>query len=1009
MNRILSLFAGLMLLCIFTPPVSAQGGYEVKGVIQDQLGPVIGATIMEQGTSNGTSSSLDGDFTLSVSGPDAMVEISCIGYRTVTFKASGVPSVITLEEDTLFLDDVVVIGYGTVKKEDMTGSVVAIKSEELNRGAVVSTQDMLKGKVPGLQIIPGDGGPGSGSTIRIRGAASLNASNDPLIVIDGVPIAADGGAGMANPLETINPNDIESFTVLKDASSAAIYGSRASNGVIIITTKRGKGGRPQVSYSGSVSVQTNSKRIPTMTPEEFREYVAVTFPSGTETGNYVEGLLGDVNTDWQDLIFRTAISHDHNVSLSGNVKERMPYRASIGWTSQQGTLQTAKYDRGTVDISLAPNFLDNHLNFSVSGRGVYTNQRYADGGTVGNAAFFNPTQDPYFRNPDGSIDYSTTNGFWNYGSGRGDEFTPNTLLGVGPLSQLYDVNNYGSALRMIGNVQVDYKVHGFEALKFNLSLGMDMSEYKSHNGVNPGSFQAYSDTENRGIGQYTESRNFRRNEVLEFYANYNEEWGIHHLDVMAGYSWQNFYSSDRSVTYFNETNEQKGDDSRYPYNTQESFLISFYGRINYSIDSRYLFTFSLRNDASSRFSPKTRWGLFPSGAFAWNIKEEQFLKHVSPVSQLKLRLSAGQTGQQEIGSNYAYMAINSLSTNVYQQYYMGNAGYQFYLTPGAYDPDIRWETTTTYNAGIDFGFLDDRITGNVDAYLRQTDDLLNSVITPMGANFGNTVLTNIGSMQNMGIEFSLNVIPVETEDWHLSIGFNGTFQDTKFTKLNNTDDPDYAIQVGSITKGTGSMLSVHKVGYAPYSYRTFQQIYDSEGNPVQNALVDRDGDGQITDNDRYISGKSPNAKFYYGLNVKLTYRNWDFGFNGHGSAGNWLFNDFASANSTSNLDVNAGNLPNFAQYVKTTGFTGANSGEQWYSDMFLENASFFRLDDVNLGYTFRNIKNWGGDIRLAFSAQNVFVITGYSGVDPELPGTTGIDGTIWPRPRTYSLRVNVNF
>ena len=428
MNRILSLFAGLMLLCIFTPPVSAQGGYEVKGVIQDQLGPVIGATIMEQGTSNGTSSSLDGDFTLSVSGPDAMVEISCIGYRTVTFKASGVPSVITLEEDTLFLDDVVVIGYGTVKKEDMTGSVVAIKSEELNRGAVVSTQDMLKGKVPGLQIIPGDGGPGSGSTIRIRGAASLNASNDPLIVIDGVPIAADGGAGMANPLETINPNDIESFTVLKDASSAAIYGSRASNGVIIITTKRGKGGRPQVSYSGSVSVQTNSKRIPTMTPEEFREYVAVTFPSGTETGNYVEGLLGDVNTDWQDLIFRTAISHDHNVSLSGNVKERMPYRASIGWTSQQGTLHTSDYDRGTLDISLSPNFFDHHLTVSLSGRGVYTHQNYADGGTVGNAAFFNPTQDPYFRNEDGSIDYTTTNGFWNYGSGRGENFTPNTLL-----------------------------------------------------------------------------------------------------------------------------------------------------------------------------------------------------------------------------------------------------------------------------------------------------------------------------------------------------------------------------------------------------------------------------------------------------------------------------------------------------------------------------------------------------------------------------------------------------
>ena len=1010
MKKILSLLTVPMLLCIAPASVFAQGGYEVKGVVQDALGPVIGVTLMEQGTTVGTSTGLDGDFILTVSGPDAMVEVSCIGYKTQVFKASEVPPVITMTEDALFLDDVVVIGYGTVKKEDMTGSIVAIKSEELNRGAVVSTQDMLKGKVPGLQIIPGDGGPGSGSTIRIRGAASLNASNDPLIVIDGVPIAADGGAGMSNPLETINPNDIESFTVLKDASSAAIYGSRASNGVIIITTKRGKGSKPQVSYSGSVSVQTNSKRIPTMSPGEFREYVDETFPAGTDTGDYVRNLMGDSDTDWQDLIFRTAISHDHNVSLSGNIKERMPYRASIGWTSQQGTLKTSKYDRGTFDISLAPNFFDNHLTVSLTGKGVYTHQIYADSGAVGGAAFFNPTQDPYFRNPDGSIDYTTTNGYWNYGTGRGEDFVPNTLLGVGPLSRLFDVDNRGSALRMIGNAQIDYKVHSFEALKFNLSLGIDMSRYNSYNGVNPGSFQAYADTENRGVGQYSKGTNYRRNEVLEFYANYNETWGIHSLDVMAGYSWQHFFSSDRTVSYFNVTNEQKGDDSRYPRNRQESYLVSFYGRINYSIDSRYLFTFSLRDDASSRFSPDTRWGLFPSGAFAWNIKEEDFLKGIAPVSQLKLRLSAGQTGQQEIGSNYPYMSIYNLSTDVYRQYYMGSGyGYQFYYSPGAYDPDIRWETTTTYNAGVDFGFLDDRITGNVDVYLRQTKDLLNSVLTPAGSNFGNSVLTNIGSMENKGLEFSLNVIPVETEDWHLSIGFNGTFQDTRFTKLNNTDDPNYVIQVGSISRGTGSMLSVHKVGYAPYSYRTFQQVYDSEGRPVQNALVDRDGDGSITDNDRYISGKSPNAKFFYGLSLKLTYRNWDFGFNGHGSAGNWLFNDFASANSTSNIDMNSGNLPNFAKYVKETGFTAANSGEQWYSDLFLENASFFRMDDINLGYTFRNIRNWGGDIRLAFSAQNVFVITGYSGVDPELPGTSGIDGTIWPRPRTFSLRVNVNF
>ena len=1009
MNRILSFCLGIMLLGIFSPSLSAQSGYEVKGVVADQVGPVIGATVLEQGTTNGISTGLDGDFRIVVSKADAMVEISCIGYKTVKFVASQVPARIVLEEDAMFLDDVVVIGYGTVKKNDMTGSVSAIKAEELNRGAVTSTQDMLKGKVPGLFVIPGDGGPSSGSTIRIRGAASLNASNDPLFVIDGVPIAVDGGAGMANPLETINPNDIESFTVLKDASSAAIYGSRASNGVIIITTKKGVGNKPKVSYNGSVSVQTNSKELPVMTPSEFREYVEVAYPVGTTNGDKVHSMMGELNTDWQDLIFRTAISHDHNLSLYGNVSERMPYRLSLGYTGQQGTLHTSKYDRGTIDLSLAPNFFDKHLTISLNGKGVYTHQNYADGGVVGSAAFFNPTIDPYWRNEDGSIDYTTTNGFWNYGTGRGEEFAPNTLLGAGPLSKLYDVDNYADAKRFIGNAQIDYKVHGFEALRFNLSLGLDMSMTKGHNGVKPGSFQAYSDTEARGWGQYSKFSNFRRNQVLEFYANLNKEWGIHHLDVMAGYSWQHFYSSDHSVSYFNETKEQKGDDSRYPYNKQESFLVSFYGRINYSIDSRYLFTFSLRGDGSSRFAPDTRWGLFPSGAFAWNIKEESFLKGSGAVSALKLRLSAGMTGQQEIGSNYPHLARYSMSTDVYKQYLMGNAGYMFYLTPQAYDPGIKWETTTTYNVGVDFGFIDGRISGNVDAYLRDTKDLLNTVITPMGSNFGNTVLTNIGSMRNKGIEFALNFIPVSNEDWNLSIGFNGTFQSTEFTKLNNTDDPNYSLQTGGITKGTGNLLQRHMVGHAPYTFYTFQQVYDSEGIPVQNAMVDRDGDGSITQADRYMTGKSPNPDFFYGLNLKLSFRNWDFGFNGHGSAGNWAFNDFASANSTSNIDINAGNLPNFAKLVKDTGFMAANSGEQWYSDMFLENASFFRMDDINLGYTFRKFPRWKGDIRLAFGVQNVFVITKYSGVDPEIPGVNGIDGSIWPRPRTYSLRLNINF
>lgn len=1019
MRKLLSMCLGIMLLCAFTPPLTfAQNGkYEVKGVVTDANGmPIVGATVVEQGTINGTSTGLNGQYALSVKSGNSVVEISFVGYKNVQLVASSQALAhVQMEEDPMKLDEVVIIGYGAVKKNDMTGSVVAVKADQLNRGAVVTTQDMLQGKVPGLQVIPGDGGPSSGGTIRIRGAASLNASNDPLIVIDGVPIASDGGAGMSNPLSMVNPNDIESFTVLKDASAAAIYGSRASNGVIIITTKKGQGDVPRVSYSGSVSVQTNSKRIDTMLPEEFREYVEQTFPEGNSKGDYMRSKMGTSNTDWQDLVFRTALSQDHNVSLYGNYNDVLPYRVSFGYTGQQGTLKTSKYERGTLDISLSPTFLQKHLTVSVNAKGVYTSQRYADGGVVGKAAFADPTQDPYFRNEDGSIDYSTANGYWNYNQGgRGDAFQPNTLLGYSALSMLHDKDNTAKVKRLVGNAQIDYKVHGFEALRFNLNMGLDVSAAREYDGVNPGSAQAYGDTEARGWGQFTRKAKYRRNEVLEFYANFNKEWGIHHLDLMAGYSWQHFYGSDRDITYFNETQEQKGEDSRYPFNRWESYLVSFYGRINYSIASKYLFTFTLRNDGSSRFSKENnnRWGLFPSAAFAWNIGQENFLKDSRAVSSLKLRVGVGQTGQQDIGENYGYLARYQQSTDVYKQYYMGNAGYIHRLFPRAYEPNLKWETTTTYNVGLDFGFLDGRINGSVDWYLRQTDDLLNEVLTPMGTNFGTTLLTNVGSMENTGVEFSLNFVPVRTQDWNVSVGFNGTFQDIKFTKLTNMNNNGYSIATGGISKGTGSLLMQHRVGSAPYNFYCFEQLYDANGNAIQNAFVDRYKDGKLTDADRYLTNKTPNPDFFYGLNVKVSYKNWDLGLNGHGSVGNWVFNDFASANSTSNVDVNAGNVPNFARVVKRTGFTLPNSSAQWYSDMFLENASFFRMDDINLGYTFRKLWNNKSSLRLAFAVQNVFVITDYTGTDPEVSfdkAKYGIDGTIWPRPRTYSLRVNLNF
>ena len=593
-------------------------------------------------------------------------------------------------------------------------------------------------------------------------------------------------------------------------------------------------------------------------------------------------------------------------------------------------------------------------------------------------------------------------------------FSPNVLVGPSPLSMIYDHISNAASSRMIGRIAADYKVHGFEALSFNVSAGIDATGTDSYNGVRPGSFQAYTDTGNLRVGRYTKGWNVSRSLVFESYADYNETWGIHNLDVMAGYSWQNNRWSNRDVKYYNVTNEiqlSPGEtaESRYLTYRNENYLISFYGRVNYSIDSKYVFTFTARGDGSSKFAKAHRWGFFPSGAFAWNIAKEDFLKDVKQVSNLKLRLSAGMTGQQDGIGDYVHMARYNLSNNPSYTYDMGTDGYQNMLTPQAYDPTIKWETTITYNAGLDFGFFKDRLTGSIDAYLRNTKDLLNSVQVPMGSNFGNRLMTNIGSIRNTGLEFSLSGIPVQTREWSLQLGFNGSFQNTVFTQLNPTEDENYYIETGNISKGTGGYLCRQMVGYAPYTYYTYMQKYDSSGKPLQNEFVDLDGDGTITEADRYMTGKSVAPKFYYGLNMKLNYRNWDFGLNGHGSAGTWVFNDFASANSTASLDLNSGSLPNQAQLVRTTGFTKANSARQWYSDYFLENASFFRLDDINLGYTFRGVGRWESDIRLAVGMQNVFILTAYSGMDPEVISENGIDGTIWPRPRTWSFRMNINF
>lgn len=1006
MQKILAMCLGVMLLSVITPPLAPaqNGGREIKGIVVDASGtPVIGATVVEVGTTNGTSTDLNGQYVLRVKDGNSAVRVSYIGYKDWQRVASSSDFArVVLEEDLMSLDEVVVIGYGAVKKNDMTGSVVAVKAEEVNRGALTSPQELLRGKVPGVNIVSGDGAPGAGAEIRIRGGASLSANNNPLIVIDGVPVANDAGPGMANGLSMVNPNDIASFTVLKDASATAIYGSRASNGVILITTKKGEGGRPRVSYNGSVSVKHNFKTMEMMDAAQFKDYILSTNP---DLADKAQTLFGEADTDWQSLIYKVGIATDHNISVYGSaLEDKLPYRASVGYTYDGGTLKTSDNQRVTVDLNLAPKFFKDHLSVNLNAKGIYNRANYADTGAIGAAVYFDPTQEPYHRTPEGDVDYATNNGYFNWSSNLAD---------TSPLSLLYDKWDANSSYRALGNLQFDYKVHGLEELSFNLNLGLDITSTKGDKGNNPGSIMANRDGDDayKTRGRFEEYKNLHRNQLLEFYASYAKEWGIHNFSVMAGYSWAENYASTDSWNYGRVV---AADESR-PWDVKEinkthsayqDVLVSFYGRLNYSIDSRYLLTFTMRADGSSRFVGKNRWGYFPSAAAAWNIAQEKFLKNSNVLSALKLRLGWGVTGQQDFSDRYAAKSYAEISKDPATQYPLGGDEWYYPLKPQAYNESLKWEETTTYNVGLDFGFLNGRINGSIDAYYRKTDDMLSYVAVPMGGNFSNYVYQNIGSMKNKGIEVSLNFVPVQTKDWNLQIGLNGTFQNTEIMSL-----PSDAIDVGGAGGGTGNTAQRHMVGYTPYTFYLWQQAYDANGKAIENAVVDRDGDGQITNADRYMTNKSPNPDFYYGVNLKLSYKNWDFGFNGHGTVGNYMFNDVMRRSATSYYRdlIGKGYLTNTQPVASRYGFTSSASTAQCLSDLFLEEASFFRMDDINLGYTFHNVAKSGVSIRLAAGVQNVFVITDYSGLDPEVSVAGGIDGNVYPRPRIYSLRLGINF
>ena len=972
----------------------------VKGLVKDTAGePIIGANVVIKGTTNGTITDFDGNFQLNANKGDIIV-ISFIGYQPQEAQAAASMNII-LKDDTELLDEVVVIGYGSVKKDDLSGSVVAIKAEEMNKGAVTSPQELIMGKVPGLSVSQGDGAPGAGSTIRIRGGASLNASNDPLIVIDGIPVSNDAAPGTPNALATINPNDIETFTVLKDASATAIYGSRASNGVIIIQTKKGTQDKIKVSYSGTFTAKDPYKRIETLDAQSFREVMQAQYPEGTAQSADIQRILNvypNQSTDWQDAIYQTGLSTDQNIGIAGKAGF-MPFRISLGYNTEKGTLKTSKYERYTGAVNLSPKFFDNHLSVDINVKGTINKNRFADSGAVGAAAFFDPTKPIYDEE-------NRYNGYWNWGIVQGAQAD---LATQNPLSLLYDRNNHGTTKRSLGNIQLDYKIHGLEDLHANLNLGYDVAKTTGRNFVNSNSVQSSLDKTFTGLGQGNTWNNLRRNHLLDFYMNYakNIESIKSNFDIMAGYSWQHFYYANHDITYSNPTedlgakegytydaNERhyiRDDHRRIPY---ENYLISFFGRLNYNFMDRYLLTATLRRDGSSRFSENNRWGLFPSAALAWTISNEPFMKATENVlSKLKLRLGYGVTGQQEIG-DYQYITSYSFSTNP-NTTYLGTT----LLKPNGYSPDLKWEQTTTYNVAIDFGFLNNRINGSIEYYQKHTKDLLNTISAAAGTNFINLITANVGKMKNKGVEANVNAIAIQSKDFTWKVGYNITWNDSKITKLTTTFNPDYQ----GIDAGTNQK---HQVGEMPGTFYLYQQVYDENGKPIQNAFVDRNNDGQITEADRYLTHKSPMAKVYMGFSSQFSYKKWDLGFNLRANFGNYVYNGVASGNSTSNNYGGKGFVTNLYNGFQDTGFTLLNTSEQMASDYFLENASFLKMDNITLGYSFQNLFAAKLSGRISASVQNVFTISKYSGLDPECGA---IDSNIWPRPRTYTIGLNLNF
>ena len=957
----------------------------IKGEVTDaQNGEaLIGATVMVEGEKGGTVTDFDGNFSLQVSSSAKKIKVSYIGYIDKVLSISDNMKV-KLESDSKALADVVVIGYGTARKSDLTGSVATVKSKDFNKGLVSSPEQLINGKVSGVQIMSNSGSASAGSTIRVRGGASLNASNDPLIVLDGVPLEQGGISGnSSNFLSMINPSDIESMTVLKDASSTAIYGSRASNGVIIITTKKGQQGAVKVNFNTTNSLQTRAQMVDMLSRDEF---VNVINQYGSANQ---KSLLGTANTDWNDEVYRTAFGTDNNLSVSGSIDKWLPFRVSVGYYNQSGLVRKDNVERWTGNVVLTPSFFQDHLKLTINAKGTLNNNSFNNGGAVWAAATFNPTIPVYSGNDK----------YGGYNEALDADGVPVNAGVRNPrgLVDLYDSKSKVS--RFIGSMDVDYKVHFLPDLKLHATVGADYAKGDGTIHVPVYAAQSYNKDESLGGSDYKYGPQKNENRLLTLYANYAKYFEDikSNVDLTAGYDYQ--YWKSTTPLYYTKSaagttlSTVKASDYRH-------VMLSYYGRINYSFDGKYLLTATVRRDASSRFSKDTRWGTFPSVALGWTLTEEPWLKNQKVLSNLKLRASYGVTGQQEGIGNYNYLPVYTSSVTGAEA--LINGQYITTYRPEAYVENLKWETTTSWNFGLDFGFLNGRIGGAIDFYTRKTKDLLASVPTAAGTNFSKTILTNVGNVDSKGIEVSLNATPIQTKDWEWNLSYNFTWQNMKVKNLSLTQGGSQTnVKVGpSIDAYQFQVLSE---GYEPYMFYVYHQLYDSEtGKPIEGAYADLNDDGEINDADLYRY-HSPAPKYIMGLSTSLRYKQLTLGMSFRANIDNYVYNGMGmSTGAFETVSYNNSQLNNLNTSFLKTGF----KTRQYLSDYYVENASFLKLDNLSLSYNVGKINKWAS-LTVSAMVQNVFTITGYSGTDPEVPN--GMDNSFYPRPRTYSVSLGLQF